>query len=467
MDRVRSAKGKKRARVEDVVPERPLHPRASSSSLSPVPDDESIPLPAAPVKKPKRAETRPCPACSELIPVRLLAAHAKLELQRVEEIIRHVGDAEVLAEVDDLEEGSSSKTRRSALKARQSLSALQPTPRIRLSSIPTLTSNPTTSPTTIAHTITHITRRRKARHARLKELAKEEASWLASLNGGTDGGEGESGGMTCPVCSQPVRGDRDVIEAHVDACLAYESRRAQVERAERERTVGLQRGSEDADIDAIDIDIDSSMCIGGGEGEGSVRTRVITSTSLRGTGIHVRQPNTLDTEDDIDIDGMDDEVFGDAQFGEADVVEVGLGEPMGELPEPGLAIDGGEGDQDVIVDGDARAHRRLGERSNHDREPIPEVPSDLDTDQLDLAILAARSRGDTHALITALEAKLNSIPAPSTCRICLSPYVDPTASTGCWHTCCKTCWLRCLGATKLCPMCQRITGAGELRRVYL
>ena len=53
----------------------------------------------------KRAETRPCPACSELIPIRLLAAHAELEMQRVEDIIKHIGDAEVLAEVDDLEEG--------------------------------------------------------------------------------------------------------------------------------------------------------------------------------------------------------------------------------------------------------------------------------------------------------------------------------------------------------------------------
>jgi hypothetical protein len=53
----------------------------------------------------KRAETRPCPACAESIPVRLLAAHAALEMQRVEDTIGHIGEAEVLAEVDDLEEG--------------------------------------------------------------------------------------------------------------------------------------------------------------------------------------------------------------------------------------------------------------------------------------------------------------------------------------------------------------------------
>jgi hypothetical protein len=40
-----------------------------------------------------------------LIPVRLLAAHAAFEMQRVEDITRHIGEVEVLAEVDDLEEG--------------------------------------------------------------------------------------------------------------------------------------------------------------------------------------------------------------------------------------------------------------------------------------------------------------------------------------------------------------------------
>ncbi|KAF8138350.1 hypothetical protein EV363DRAFT_523142 [Boletus edulis] len=85
--------------------------RASSSSLSPVPDDlEPLPkskkctfMPIQTARPPlttsvaKCAETRPCPACSERIPIRLLAAHAKLETRRVEDIISHIGDAEVLA----------------------------------------------------------------------------------------------------------------------------------------------------------------------------------------------------------------------------------------------------------------------------------------------------------------------------------------------------------------------------------
>lgn len=51
----------------------------------------------------KRAETKSCPVCEELIPIRLLAVHLDLELQRVEDIIKAVGSTEVL--LDDQEEG--------------------------------------------------------------------------------------------------------------------------------------------------------------------------------------------------------------------------------------------------------------------------------------------------------------------------------------------------------------------------
>ena len=51
----------------------------------------------------KRAETRPCPVCSELIPLRLMGKHLELESERVDEIIANVGSPEVYQ--DDREEG--------------------------------------------------------------------------------------------------------------------------------------------------------------------------------------------------------------------------------------------------------------------------------------------------------------------------------------------------------------------------
>ncbi|KAG2156328.1 hypothetical protein DEU56DRAFT_230240 [Suillus clintonianus] len=418
MDRQRSVKGKKRARASS----------PSSSSLSSI--HSEAPVIAPPLKKPKRAETRPCPACTELIPVRLLAAHAALELQRVEDIIRHIGESEVLAEADDLEEGPGNRARRSALKARKSLT--------------TSISSSSTSPSAIDKTIQIITRRRKARHVRLKELAKkhEAESWISEVEGGT----------SCPVCAQVVRGDRDVIEAHVDACLTHESTRL-----ERER---LHDEEEDLDI---------------GGGGGSVRTRVINSASLRGTGIHVRTSNTLDVEDEVDIDGEDEAVFGEAQFGEADVLA---------LPSSDRDLHPENEDADVDIDGQlgtAQERQTLRHLIVEGKVLVKwtdsiesKVVQPTEMDQLDLDIFTARSRNDPSALIVALENKLKTLESnagstssPNLCRICLSQYIEPTVSTGCWHTCCRECWLRCLGATKLCPMCQRITSAAELRRVYM
>lgn len=307
----------------------------------------------------------------------------------------------------------SCKTRRSALKARRSLVGLQPVSRCT-----------NTMPAVIVRTITDITRRRRGRQTRLREEAREESVYLVEPRG-------SGGGVVCPVCGRDVSGDEDVVEAHVDACLAYESRRVEMERrVESERRMG--RGTEWAMGDGdglvdVDVDVDGSEGNGGGE-DGSIRTRVVALGSLRGTGIHMRT-ETLDTEDDIDVDGTDDTLFGDAQFGEEDILV--------------LAADGRKGDMEMM---DSQVE---------------------DSSELDLAILAARKTGDQLGLIAALEAKVKSTHLAPTCRICLSPYTDPTVSTGCWHTCCATCWLKCLGATKLCPLCQRITSASELRRVYL
>ncbi|EGO02007.1 hypothetical protein SERLA73DRAFT_166516 [Serpula lacrymans var. lacrymans S7.3] len=404
------------------------HDRSSSSlsSLSPVPSD------TPPVKKSKRAETRKCPVCGEIIAVRLLGKHSELESQRVDEIIRNVGSTEVLA--DDPQEGSSSGSRRSAVKARKSLSAMNP----RFDS--------TNSLEVTVKTIQTITRHRKQRHAKLKEMARED-----ELPVDQDDYDGET---TCPVCLQMVRGDRDVIEAHVDACLAHENARQQ----------------EEEDEDEIDVD-----------GEGTLR--VTDGANLRGMGFHVRNEQDQDVDDEVDVDGDDEAVFGNAQFTEGDI--------LGPTSDPHAdADDGTEGDvdiedgpsddrqrqtlRDLVADGKFVRRSSPSEGMEIAKAKLEEVIGVGDTDKLDLAIEAARTQGNGNSLILALENKVKQLESmrvsSSTsllCRICLDPYTEPTVSTGCWHTCCRECWLRCLGSTKLCPICKRITAAIDLRRVYL
>lgn len=176
-----------------------------------------------------------------------------------------------------------------------------------------------------------------------------------------------------------------------------------------------------------------------------------------------------------------DEGFGEAQFTEGDILPVNplLGEVEQDLE---VEIEGDDEDEaqreqktlrDLVAEGKV-VRNSSGSGVDAVKAKMEEVMGLGDTDKMDLAILAARKRGDKSSLVTTLENKVKQLEAmrvsSSTsllCRICIDPYSEPTVSTGCWHTCCRECWLRCLGSTKLCPICKRITGASDLRRVYL
>jgi hypothetical protein len=72
-------------------------------------------------------------------------------------------------------------------------------------------------------TIQVIKRHRKQRHLKLKEMAKEDEEENSIRDSWMNGFTGRE--IICPICSATVRGDEDVVDAHVDACLADESRR--------------------------------------------------------------------------------------------------------------------------------------------------------------------------------------------------------------------------------------------------
>ena len=56
---------------------------------------------------------------------------------------------------------------------------------------------------------------------------------------------------------------------------------------------------------------------------------------------------------------------------------------------------------------------------------------------------------------------------PLRCLICMDKYSKPLVSVQCWHVHCEECWLRTLGAKKLCPQCNMITSPSDLRRIFL
>ena len=136
---------------------------------------------------------------------------------------------------------SSSRDRRSAARARRSLSSLNQ--RVGLGDTLALSSK----------TIQVVRRHRKQRHARLRELTRDEE------DEGT-GHAGRDGAPACPVCLRKVPGDQDVVEAHIDACLAHESLRVAQEESER---ASQEDAWEDIDIGGDSVLIGSSANLRG------------------------------------------------------------------------------------------------------------------------------------------------------------------------------------------------------------
>ncbi|KAK7695794.1 hypothetical protein QCA50_000432 [Cerrena zonata] len=457
----RGVKGKKRAYIESSSESEDNE--GSSGSVTPVASSSRIIIPplkdALPkVKKPKRAVTRQCPICDEDIPIRLLGAHLDLETGRVNEIIQSIGSTEVLGEAEP-DDGITARARRSALKAKKSITRGAPTPRAKLKS-----SAQEATTEIVDSTLRLLKRHRKQRHVKLREMTREddEADGRWALNQGS--------GTACPVCLKLIPGDADVVEAHVDACLAHEAR-LQEEREREERERDRLEMEQDVDID------------------GDVRIRVTDGVNFQGTGFDVRNANQEDVDEDIDVDGDDDVLFGAQQFTEGDILATVSTEvtatpsPPGN---PGVQVDIDVDDnitdltekslRDLVAEGKV-IKRPLGEASTSTQEvkkAMEEVMGLAEAEEVDALVELAKKASNPTALIKALEDKVKLLESTrissSTsllCRICIDPYTEPTVSTGCWHTCCRECWLRCLASTKLCPICKRITAASDLRRVYL
>ncbi|KAI9430125.1 hypothetical protein H4582DRAFT_1977663 [Lactarius indigo] len=285
----------------------------------------------------------------------------------------------------------------------------------------------------LAKTLGAIKRRRKARNMALRAATRDEDDLSLAGKGKARAGAREQ----CPVCMRDVDGDPDVVAAHVDACLAH----AELELAEGRADDSDADGDtpQDVDVDGYaeeddDDDVDLWEESEGPDGARRLRLRGGSRAAAAALGFSVGDRTGQDVEDEIDVEGDDLGTFGAAQFTEADVLAE-------------------NGDRGVSGHHDTVRHAGV---------------VDLDSE-----IERARNGKDPQELISALESKVQRLASAASegsalgCRICLEAYSEPTVSTGCWHACCSACWLRCLKATGVCPICKRITVAGDLRRIYL
>jgi E3 ubiquitin-protein ligase RNF220 len=153
-----------------------------------------------------------------------------------------------------------------------------------------------------------VQRHRRDRHVRLKELSKADLE--------NDDGFVGTEKRVCPVCQTAVSGDADVVEAHVDACLAH-------------AVTAAASNGDDLEADGLEeyevggetrIRIARSVDFRGAHLVLQFCQFLIRVTCSIGAGFDVRNPLHNDVEDEIDIDGDDAVVFGDAQFTEKDII---------------------------------------------------------------------------------------------------------------------------------------------------
>lgn len=88
------------------------------------------------------------------------------------------------------------------------------------------------------------------------------------------------------------------------------------------------------------------------------------------------------------------------------------------------------------------------------------------------SISAKQAEPINHLVIESLLAKIRELEKKiegdvHKCLICMDRYRKPVISTTCWHVHCEECWLRTLGAKKLCPQCNTITTPNDLRKIFI
>ncbi|KAK9720719.1 hypothetical protein K7432_003951 [Basidiobolus ranarum] len=234
--------------------------------------------------------------------------------------------------------------------------------------------------------------------------------------------------QTCFICEAPLTGDIMEITQHIDQCLGT-----------HEELSNSPDASTPSSVDSTQF-VEYEWA-----GQSRVRATSLLEAGFAGTGF-VPCQKEQDVEDDLDIDQVEAEMYGQSQFSDRDILIL---KDRGD--EEGLQY---ENDTCPVDTSSVQVHQPL----------HPSVPDASDVN-------LGTSDNATKLLIESLKAQVqqqkNISEAVQRCVICLDPYRSPLVSVSCWHVHCEKCWLHTLGAKKLCPQCQCITQPTDLRKIYL
>ncbi|XP_028902292.1 E3 ubiquitin-protein ligase RNF220 isoform X1 [Ornithorhynchus anatinus] len=263
-------------------------------------------------------------------------------------------------------------------------------------------------------------------------------------------------GQVCPLCSRPLAGSEEEMSRHVEQCLTK------------------REGPCLTEDDSVDVEGENGPRFEEYEwcGQKRVRASTLLEGGFRGSGfIMCSGKENPDSDADLDVDGDDTLEYGKAQYTEADIIPC-TGEEPGEAKERealrGAVLNGGTPSTRITPEfskwtSDEMPSTSNGESSKQEAMQKTCKNSDIEKITEDSAVTTLEA---LKARVRELERQLSRGDRYK-CLICMDSYTMPLTSIQCWHVHCEECWLRTLGAKKLCPQCNTITSPGDLRRIYL
>ncbi|XP_062854318.1 E3 ubiquitin-protein ligase RNF220 [Trichomycterus rosablanca] len=260
--------------------------------------------------------------------------------------------------------------------------------------------------------------------------------------------------------SSPGPADEAVHSDRYQTFLRVQSNR-QTRLSARIGKLKRRKTEEEQQRDGVCVVEESS--VGGDEYEWSEQRRHVVSiiTGFRGlvSSMSREQP---DSDVDLDVDG-DELSYGRAQYTEADVI-------------PNIRD---SEDTEKNLNGDAAG--RISPEHKWSTSDAPSTSNEehgwpggsMSASSSCKSCQLEMPSDESLDILEALKSRIRDLEKQLTrgdrikCLICMDSYAIPLASIQCWHVHCEECWLRTLGAKKLCPQCNTITSPGDLRRVYL
>ncbi|XP_078248944.1 E3 ubiquitin-protein ligase RNF220 isoform X2 [Pogona vitticeps] len=263
-------------------------------------------------------------------------------------------------------------------------------------------------------------------------------------------------GQVCPLCSQPLSGSKEERSGHVEQCLA-----------KREGSCMMEDDSVDVENENGNRFEEYEWC-----GHKRIRATTLLEGGFRGSGfVMCSGKENPDSDADLDVDGDDTLEYGKPQYTEADIIPC-TGEEPAEAKERealrGAVLNGGTPSTRITPEFSKWASDEMPSTSNGEsskQEPMQKTCKNSDIEKIteDSAVTTFEA---LKARVRELERQLSRGDRYK-CLICMDSYTMPLTSIQCWHVHCEECWLRTLGAKKLCPQCNTITSPGDLRRIYL